>query len=101
MEPILSNTDSHQSLKELLVQTFKIGVPTAISVLSINFIEFINLAFIGHIGNAASIVGVGLGNTLLNVTCMTIRQGVEDALNTFLSQAYGAGNMILCKVHLN
>ena len=69
---ISKNSDAHQSVKMLLIQTFNIGAPTAISVLSINSIEFINLAFVGHLGSAAAIVGVGLGNTLLDVTCLTV-----------------------------
>ncbi len=97
----IKSTDAHQSVKGILMQTFNIGAPTAISVMSLNAIEFINLAFVGRLGSAAALVGVGLGNTLLNVTCLTVRLGIEDALNTFLSQAYGAGNMRLCRVHLN
>ncbi len=98
---VYKSEDGSPTIKQILAETFNIGVPSAVSLLSINLLESINLAFVGHLGSPNIIAGVGLGNTLLNFTCLTVIMAVQDALNTFLSQAYGSGNMLLCWIYIN
>ena len=37
------------------------------------------------------LAGIGLGNMMLNVFCFALTQGLNGAVDTFVSQAYGSG----------
>jgi Na+-driven multidrug efflux pump len=56
----------------------------------------INLIFIGHYGNEAMIAGVGTGNMINNIVCLSIINGMNGAVETLVSQSFGAGNLQLC-----
>jgi MATE family multidrug resistance protein len=43
--------------------------------------------------------GVGLGNMLINVLCFAIAQGMNGALETFCSQAFGLGKLEMVGVY--
>lgn len=43
---------------------------------------------------------VGLGNTLISLAGVAVCVGLNSALNTFASQAYGADRIELCGVYL-
>lgn len=43
---------------------------------------------------------IGLGNTLISLAGDAVLVGLNCALNTFVSQAYGAGRIELCGVYL-
>lgn len=45
--------------------------------------------------------GVGMGNMVMNVLGLTIAMGLNGALETFTSQAFGSGNLKLCALYLN
>ncbi len=45
--------------------------------------------------------GVGMGNMLINVFCFAITQGLNSALETLVSQEYGAENYKECGRYLN
>jgi Na+-driven multidrug efflux pump len=65
-------------------------------------IEINNLIFIGHTSNPkALIAGVGLGNMIQNICCLSIIFGSNSALGTFVSTAAGAGNIELCGLYTN
>lgn len=55
--------------------------------------EVVNLAFVGQLNDAAMLAGVGLGNTILNMCGMSIILGLNLALETFVSQSFGQGNL--------
>ena len=42
-----------------------------------------------------------MGNMLINVLCFAVIQGLNGALETFVSQAFGAGKFEQCGVYLN
>lgn len=63
--------------------------------------EVVNLAFVGQLNDAAMLAGVGLGNTILNMCGMSIILGLNLALETFVSQSFGQGNLQLCGLYLN
>ncbi|CDW76683.1 na+-driven multidrug efflux pump [Stylonychia lemnae] len=65
------------------------------------FIEVINLGFVGHLGSASLVAGVGLGNMYLNTTALAVLIGLNNGVATFVSQSYGQGNMRLCGLYLN
>uniref|UniRef100_A0A7S3CJI4 Multidrug and toxin extrusion protein n=1 Tax=Strombidium rassoulzadegani TaxID=1082188 RepID=A0A7S3CJI4_9SPIT len=53
-------------------------------------VQLINTYFIGHTNDATLIAGVGMGNMLINVLAFAVMQGLNGALETLISQSYGA-----------
>lgn len=58
--------------------------------------EFTNTVFLGHSGDDAVLAAVGLGNMMQNCFGLSIGFGFAAALDTLVSQAYGAGQHKLC-----
>lgn len=54
------------------------------------FVQLINTYYIGHTNDSTLIAGVGMGNMLINVLAFAIMQGLNGAIETLNSQAYGA-----------
>ena len=44
---------------------------------------------------------VGLGAMIMNVFCLSIGMGLNNALDTLVSQAFGNGQFELCGLYLN
>jgi len=63
--------------------------------------ELMNLIFLGRLNKADLLAGVGVGNMVINFVGMSTIIGFNGALETLVSQAYGAENMQLCGVYLN
>ena len=61
----------------------------------------INTVYAGKLNNAAKLAGVGLGTTLINVICVVPLLGMNGAVETLVSQAYGAREYKLCGIYLN
>lgn len=61
----------------------------------------INTAFVGHTGDSAKLAGVGLGTLYVNIFCQSIILGLNGAVATLVSQAYGGGNIKKCGIYLN
>ena len=61
----------------------------------------INVVFAGRLGDPAKTAGVGLGTTMNHIFGCCILFGLNRAMDTLISQAYGAGNIALCGVYLN
>lgn len=62
--------------------------------------EVANVIFIGHAGDEVELAAVGIGNMMQNCVGLSIGIGFSLALNTFVSQASGAGRPDLCAVYL-
>ena len=54
--------------------------------------QLINTYYVGHLNNAALLAGVGMGNMLINVLAYSIMQGLNGAIETLVSQSFGASN---------
>jgi len=54
----------------------------------------INTYYIGHSNDPPLIAGVGMGNMLINVLAFAPMQGLNGALETLISQAYGTSNNV-------
>jgi multidrug resistance protein, MATE family len=65
------------------------------------FIEMLNLVFAGRLGDPVYVAAAGLGNMYANVTCLLVVIGLNSAISTLVSQAYGAGNLRKCGIYLN
>ena len=63
----------------------------------------LNIVFAGRMTNnsAAKLAGVGLGNMFLGMFCRQILNGMNSALETMASHAYGKGDVRMAGVHLN
>lgn len=55
----------------------------------------------GNLNEPALLAGVGMGNMLINVLCFAIVQGLNGALETLVSQSYGAEKYQECGIFLN
>ena len=53
-------------------------------------VELINIIYLGHTNDTNKIAGVGLGNMYVNITCQAVILGLNGAISTLASQAYGA-----------
>ena len=55
----------------------------------------------GNLNQPELLAGVGMGNMLVNVLCFAVIQGLNGALETLVSQSYGAGKYQECGIFLN
>lgn len=62
--------------------------------------EILNMVFVGHLKDATKIAAVGIGNASINIFGLAVIMGMNAALNTFVAQGFGAGNISLCIVYL-
>ena len=69
---------------------YKIVIPTIVSCLFLQLQFFLNILFAGKLDDSAKLAGVGLGTSLLNVVLFQPIMGMNGALETLASQAYGA-----------
>lgn len=65
------------------------------------FVQLINTYYIGHLDRPEIMAGIGMGNMLINILCFAITQGLNSALETFVSQSFGAANYKYCGILLN
>jgi Na+-driven multidrug efflux pump len=77
-------------MMESIMLVILIAGPTIISMLLYLFIQLTNTYFIGHLNDKYLIAGVGMGNMLINLFCFAVQQGLNGALDTFVSKAVGA-----------
>ena len=59
------------------------------------------MIFLGHLNKPELVAGSGIGNMWMNMTGLSIVIGLNGALETLTSQAFGAKNLDLCGVYLN
>lgn len=77
----------------------KLAVPPIISSFFYMFVQLVNTYFVGHLNDAVIIAGVGMGNMLINVLCFAVGQGMNGALETYCSQAFGLGKFEMVGVY--
>ena len=65
------------------------------------FVEIANMFFVGHLNDSVALASVGLGNMVINVTSYSIGIGLNSALDTLVTQAYGDKQYYLCGCYLN
>ena len=79
----------------------KISVPIILGLAVQTGITVINTFFMGNLNDATLLAGVGMGNMLINVGCFAIVFGLHGALETLVSQSFGAKKYEECGVFLN
>ena len=70
----------------------KLSVGPIVSMFFYMLVQLINTYYIGHSNDPPLIAGVGMGNMLINVLAFAPMQGLNGALETLISQAYGTSN---------
>ena len=61
----------------------------------------VDLIFLGQLQNPALLAGVGMGTCIQNICGISIVIGLNNALETLASQAYGSKDLEICGVYLN
>lgn len=64
-------------------------------MLFLRFQFFVTITFIGNLGDPTLLAGMGMANMMINVVVMSSSYGLNGALETLVTQAYGAGNLDL------
>jgi len=68
----------------------KLSVGPIVSMIFYMIVQLINTYYVGHTNESVLIAGVGMGNMLINVLAFATMQGMNGALETLISQAFGA-----------
>ena len=90
-----------ESFLERCIQILQIAIPCTITSIIITCQDMVDIAFLGHLDNQALIAGVGIANVCVKFMGMIVINGLNNALDTLISQSFGAGNLELCGVYLN
>ena len=65
------------------------SIPSTLGLAFESLIIVINLIFIGHAEDPIALAAVGLGNMMVIMTCFSVGIGLNGAIDTLVSQAYG------------
>lgn len=75
-----------------MIEVAKLAIPSIIALMFSCLAELINTVFIGHLNDPELLVGVGMGNIIIIMLCSSAYLGMNGAIETLVSQAYGSGN---------
>ena len=89
------------TLLECIWMITKMAIPLIVGMLLFCLIQNINVYFVGNLNEPALLAGVGMGNMLINVLCFAVVQGLNGALETLVSQSFGARKYEECGIFLN
>ena len=93
--------ENHEDFWSRFFTIMKLAVPTVITCVVKSSQNTVNYAFLGHLDNVHLVAGVGMGNVCVYFLGASVMSGLSGALDTLVSQAYGAGNIQQCGVYLN
>ena len=77
------------------------GISSILCFLMMTIQEQINVVFVGNLSDPAKLAGLGLGNMVMNLAPYALLTGVNTALETFVSQAYGRQDLRECGLYLH
>ncbi|CAE8692772.1 unnamed protein product [Polarella glacialis] len=87
-------------LRKIAQDILKMTVPNITGMVLGYVNELTNAAFVGRTGDDAELAAVGLGNMMQNCFGLSIGLGICSAMDTFVSQAHGAGQYGMCASYL-
>ena len=97
-----SKCDSEvKPLRHRLRKYVRLGVASILCFVMMVIQEQINVIFIGNLSDPAKLAGIGLGNMVLNLVPYALLIGVNTALETLVSQAYGRQDLLECGLYLH
>ena len=85
----------------IISDTLKFAFPSIASLLFVMVMQIINTVFINNIDDPYQLAGIGMGNMTINILGYSFILGLNSAIDTFVSHAYGTGNHYMCGVFLN
>jgi len=97
----LQETNQLSDRKTIAWNLIKNAAPTALSLILEITLQLICMAFIGHKSGTIVFDGIGLGILLVNMVSTSITMGLNGALDTLVSQAYGSKQYYLCGTYFN
>ena len=68
----------------------KMSIPLVLGMLFFILVQLTNTWYIGNQNDPKLLAGVGMGNMLINVLCFAVTQGLNGALESLISQSFGA-----------
>lgn len=77
------------------------SIPNIIYGVAVFLLLTINMHYLSKKGRVAEIDGIGLGNTWINATTISVILALNTGLTTFASQAYGAKNYRLVGLYFH
>ena len=86
----MDNWNADMNILQCFWEITKFATPLIFGMLVYLMVMLVNTYYIGHVNDPVLLAGVGMGNMLINVLCFAIVQGLNGALETLVSQAYGA-----------
>ncbi|RNF22226.1 putative membrane transporter protein [Trypanosoma conorhini] len=81
--------DDRVTIHELFCQTLKVAVPTDVSSVLWMASQMITMAFVGHCLGEEGMSQYSAGILVFNVTAMSVVSGLNSAIDTISSQAFG------------
>lgn len=84
-----------------MLKIAKLAFPSMIALLLSYLTELTNSFVVGHLNDPELLAGISLGNIIISMFCISIYLGMNGALETLISQAYGYGNLSVCTIYLN
>jgi Na+-driven multidrug efflux pump len=81
-----------ESTRRKLLNVLKIAIPSTMTFFFQFLSEVINTYFLGQLNDPRILAGAGMGNIIISMMCLSVFQGMNGALETFISQSIGVGN---------
>mmetsp|Transcript_25120 Transcript_25120/g.31493 ORF Transcript_25120/g.31493 Transcript_25120/m.31493 type:complete len:130 (+) Transcript_25120:399-788(+) len=79
----------------------RLSAPLIISFLMMDFQEQVNIVMVGNLDDSAKLAAIGMGNMMMNTVPYALMLGINTALETLVSQAYGRRNLRDCGLYLH
>lgn len=96
----LSSEEVRPRCRKVAGDVLSLALPNIAGYLLTLINELTNTIFIGQSGDEAQLAAIGLGNMMQNCIGLSIGIGIASGLDTFVSQAHGAGQRRLCAHYL-
>jgi len=77
------------------------AIPAIVGMLLYLFVQLSSTYYVGNLNDPVLLAGVGMGNMLINVLSFAVVQGLNGALESFVSQSFGADKHEQSGVFLN
>ena len=90
MEAFEDEFEVSRNTWKIIKQILIIMLPSLLNVFLQEIILQINIIYAGKFNNEKMLDGIGLANTLISCSSMSITVGLSGVLETFVSQSYGS-----------